>query len=174
MKRTRSRRTRAAGFSLIEVLVAVGIGVVAVTTLFALLPAGLSNFRQSMNISVTSQIGDRLLKEASQTDYAELVAEPQTKPWRYFDDEGVEMKTAEGAVFHAIMHVQTTVEKPDERSGIPQRNFATVMVQVILNTENVPVPLVKGEANSSPPAGTIDPKCDLPFTSFVGHVAKML
>ncbi|MCX6857422.1 MAG: Verru_Chthon cassette protein B [Verrucomicrobia bacterium] len=174
MKRFFIRKTGSGGFSLIEVLIAVGIGVVAVTTLFALLPAGLSSFRESMNISVTSQIGQRLLKEASQSDFAVLTAEPLTKPWRYYDDGGVELPSAEGAVFYALVHVQTSAAASDDKSGIPLRHMATVMVQVVLNSGNRPITLLDGSAGSSPPAGTIDPKFELPFTTFVSHVARML
>lgn len=163
------------GFSLVEIIVAIGIAASTVTLMIGLLPAGLSTFRQAMNVTVTSQIGQRLLYEAAQTDYSVLIAAPATKPWRYFDDEGRELPNATNAIFHALVRVQPTTMIPTAMGGTAQPNLATVLVQVALNPENRDIALTGAAADASdPPEGTIPPDSKIEYTAFVGHVAKTL
>ena len=77
-----------------------GIAVFAIVTVFSLLPMGLSNFRQAMNTSIGSQIAQRVLNDAQQSDFDALITDYQNntiagtnatglKPCRFFDDQGV-------------------------------------------------------------------------------------
>lgn len=168
-----ARRSRR-GFSLAEVLVAIGIAASTVTLMVGLLPAGLTTFRQALNVTVTSQIGQRLLYEANQTDYTVLTAAPATKPWRYFDDEGTELPDASRAIFHALVRVQSSTHIP-AAGGTVQPNLATVIVQVIYNPENRPLTLTPPPLTpNDPPEGTIQPDPTIQFVSFTSHVAKNL
>lgn len=163
------------GFSLAEVLVAIGIAASAITIMVGLLPAGLTTFRQALNTTVTSQIGQKLLYEASQTDYTVLTAAPATKPWRYFDDEGSELPDSAGAIFHALVRVQSGTEIPAVEGGSLQPNLATVIVQVVYNPDGRILPLSMAPAGpNDPPEGTIEPAAGVQFVSFTGHVAKNL
>ncbi|TDU67198.1 uncharacterized protein (TIGR02598 family) [Prosthecobacter fusiformis] len=164
------------GFSLVEVMVAIGIAAAAITLMIGLLPAGLSTFREAMNTSVTAQIGQRLLYESAQTDYSVLVAPPATKPWRYFDDEGSELPDATGAIFHALIRIQPSTSIPSGTAGgTLQPNLATVIVQVALNAENRDIPITTAPGGpADPPEGTIQPDSGFNFTAFTGHVAKNL
>lgn len=166
---------RRMGFSLVEVLMAVGIAATSMALLIGLLPAGLSTFREAMNTTVTSQIGQRLLYEAAQTDYNVLTQEPLTKPWRYFDDEGGELQDARGAIFHVVTRVEPTTTIPGPQGGVIQKNLASVIVQVVHNAEDRPIPQATVPASpGDPPEGTVEPDSRFDFVTFTGHVAKNL
>lgn len=163
------------GFSLAEVVVAVGIAASAVTLMIGLLPAGLSNFRQAMNVTVSAQLGQRLLYEAAQTDYTTLTTAPLTKPWRYFDEEGSELPNAAGASFHVLTRVQPTTPIPTTAGGMAQPNLATVIVQVALNPSDRTLQVAGVPAsNMDPPEGTLEQQTGIEFTTFTGHVARTL
>lgn len=163
------------GFSLVEVVIAVGIAASTVTLMIGLLPAGLSNFREAMNVTVSSQLGQRLLYEAAQTDYTTLTATPLTKPWRYFDEEGTELPGAAGAAFHVLTRVQPTTAIPTTAGGVAQPNLATVIVQVALNPGGRVLPLAGAPgSNMDPPEGTVAPEAGVTVTTFTGHVARTL
>ncbi|WP_075090587.1 hypothetical protein [Verrucomicrobium spinosum] len=68
------------GFSLVEVAVASGIAAIGIILLFSLLPSGLTMFRDSMTVTMSSQIAQRLIHEAVQTDYDVLVGAPGEGP----------------------------------------------------------------------------------------------
>ena len=62
-------RSRQSGFSLVEVVLAVGVIAFAFVAILGLLPAGLQQFRQAMDNSVAAQISQRIILEAQQSDF---------------------------------------------------------------------------------------------------------
>ncbi len=107
-----ARRSRRA-FTLVEVVLAIGVVAFAFVGIFSLLPAGLTLFREAMDTSVTAQIAQRIVSEAGQSDFDSLVPEDGnvvegvTKggsaaqfyalPLRYFDDQGTELGVSSGS-----------------------------------------------------------------------------
>lgn len=109
-------RLRTSGFSLVEVVLAVGVISFAFVAILGLLPAGLHQFRQAMDTSVTAQIAQRIIQDAQQTDFdiiTEVAAPGKRDPKsttaftatvypakgtprtvRYFDEQGNEVVTA--------------------------------------------------------------------------------
>ena len=90
------------GFSLVEVVLAIGVVAFAFVGIFALLPAGMGVFRQAMDTSVSAQIVQRIASDAVETDFDELISNSPsgnyyTLPVRYFDDQGSEVKVADPA-----------------------------------------------------------------------------
>ncbi len=107
-------KTKSAGFSLVEVALAIGIVAFAFVALLALLPAGLTTFRRALDISICTQIAQRIVSEAQQADFDVLTDRvnlpvsapnrdysfrmrrpgetPAAPPWiRYFDEQGNEI-----------------------------------------------------------------------------------
>ena len=103
-------RLRSRAFTLVEVVLAIGIVAVAFVALLGLLPTGLGLFRDAMNATVSSQIAQRVLTDAQQTDFDTLIDHiPREDPTgefndltfqaptrnqpalRYFDDQGTEV-----------------------------------------------------------------------------------
>ena len=95
------------GFTLVEVALALGVLAFSLVGLIALIPAGLTNFRASMNASVGSQIFQRVVSDAEQADFDSLTkCDPNYQagssafselPLRYFDDEGDEVVPSSGS-----------------------------------------------------------------------------
>jgi uncharacterized protein (TIGR02598 family) len=96
----------------VEVTLAIGIVAFAFVALFALIPVGLTTFRQAMDTSVGAQIAQRIVSDAQQTDFDALVptginptpegvelggAEGQfySLPIRMFDDQGTEVLSSD-------------------------------------------------------------------------------
>lgn len=125
-----------AAFSLVEVTLALGIMSFALVGLIGLLPVGLSTFRSAMDNSISTQISQRLLNEAGQTDFDQLLATPQTV--RYFDDQGNELTAANKA--RAIYHTNLVVAPATALPGaVPNQNLATVFLQIANNPGSKPV-----------------------------------
>lgn len=103
---------RLRGFTLVEVVLAIAVVAFAFVGMFSLLPVGLGVFRESMDISITAQIAQRIVSEAEQSDFDSLVPEAGnavegvtlggaderffTLPLRYFDDQGTELGLGDG------------------------------------------------------------------------------
>jgi uncharacterized protein (TIGR02598 family) len=143
----RSRESSQRAFSLIEIVIAIGIIAVAVIPLVGLLPSGLGTFRQSIETSVGSQIAQKVINDAQQTNYDLLTAaagaENNTsgatfttiiKPLRYFDADGMELTTLSGSIYQV-----NTVVNPTTLPGLntPNYDLATVIVQVAHNPTGI-------------------------------------
>jgi uncharacterized protein (TIGR02598 family) len=106
----RSIRNPRSGFTLVEVALAIGIVAFAFVALLALIPAGQTAYRRSIDITVCSQIAQRVIDEANQTDFDALIDQIDipaayttdvnytfraplvtTPTLRYFDDQGREI-----------------------------------------------------------------------------------
>ena len=108
---TRSGAQR--GFSLVEITLAIGIVAFAFIGLFSLIPVGMGVFREAMETSVSAQIVQRVVSDATETEFDQLIANPvsgnyYTLPLRYFDDQGTEVKVSD-----------PSSPTPLERSGPP-------------------------------------------------------
>lgn len=101
-----------------EVVLAIGVVAFAFVGILGLLPAGLTAFRKATDMSVGSQILQKIVEDARQTDFATLVdfkntgasgASPVTfraplvsaPAWRYFDEAGNEVVPADPAARQA-------------------------------------------------------------------------
>ena len=62
-------------FSLVEVVLAVGVIAFAFVAILGLIPAGMSQFRQATDTSVCAQIAQRIINESQETDFTTLIDE---------------------------------------------------------------------------------------------------
>jgi len=120
----------------VEITMAIGIVSFAFVAVLGLLPSGLTTFRKAMDASVSSQIFQRVINEAQQTDFSTLVATPLPVV-AYFDDQGNKLDPANKA--KAIYHVKTrvTISTPLPGSSTPNTDLATVAIQIANNPGNV-------------------------------------
>lgn len=162
------------GFSLVEVVLAIGVMSFAFVGIFALLPAGLTNFRQAMDTSVGAQIAQRLTSDAQQTDFNVLIDEKNrlttanytfrapkvSEPsLRYFDDQGNEIvpKTASSlsseekqkVLYHVNVRVMPETSLPKTNSGGDAPHVATITIQIANNPANRAIAI----SSSSPSDG---------------------
>lgn len=112
-----SVRSNRQGFSLVELTIAIAVLAFAFIAIFGLLPAGLNTFHRSMDTSVGSQIMQRIITEAQQTDFDILVgsnrepflAEPTP---RYFDEQGNEVSSPDLAIYQVNMRITPITATP--------------------------------------------------------------
>jgi len=130
------RRRRADGFSLVEVVLAIGIIAFAFVAMFGLLPVGMTTFRQALDNSLGTQIVQRLINEAQQTDYPTLIATP-VGPLRYFDDQGNEVTAIKDSIYTAEVSVMApTALPPNTKTD----SLATVTIKLANNPGHLASP----------------------------------
>ncbi|SKA80716.1 Verru_Chthon cassette protein B [Prosthecobacter debontii] len=124
------------GFSLVEVVLAVGIMALGVVTILGLLPHGLEMTRKTANEQAETRIIDQIVGEMQSVDWGTL--DSQQAQIRYFDDQGLEIEaTTQGFDILLNYVVQVTIPTADVRlptnsdtSGIDQ-NLRRVMIKMI-------------------------------------------
>jgi uncharacterized protein (TIGR02598 family) len=95
-------RSHRAGFSLIEISMAIAIVGVCFVALLGLLTPGLSNFRVAMNTQTSAEISQRLASELQESDFDALLASKAAiggdngqfyrLVYRYYDNQGQEVR----------------------------------------------------------------------------------
>jgi uncharacterized protein (TIGR02598 family) len=110
-------------FSLVEIAIAIAVLAVAFVALIGLVPLGLTNFRDAMDTVIGSQIAQRVITDAEQTDFDLLLAEADKSsgeffnlPVRFFDDQAREVFPAKpGAEAAAIYRALVRGSRPGPR-----------------------------------------------------------
>ncbi len=158
-------------FSLVEVALALGVLAVALVGLIALMPSGMSNFRVAMDTSVTAQIAQRILQDAQQAEFDQLIDrknlpdDPQKRAycperfsfrapsvkspgWRYFDEQGSEIfpkgkRVGEKERLMIVYQVNTRIRPRAETPTLRETSgqVAQVTVQVARNPNLAPLQL---------------------------------
>jgi uncharacterized protein (TIGR02598 family) len=122
----RASRSRLAGFTLVEVTLAIGIISFAFVTMFGLLPVGLNVSRQAMDTTIEAQIVQQMKTQALQTDFSMLDSLNNVDA-QYFDDQGKEV-AANVSVFTAkYAAVSADTKLPD---GSVTRSLKTIAITV--------------------------------------------
>ncbi len=98
--------SRRAGFSLIEISLALAIVAIALVALLGLMPSGMNNFRSALDAQIAGEIFQRVAADAQETDFDTLIksgtdtekggkgAQFYRLPLRHFDNQGTEVKVA--------------------------------------------------------------------------------
>lgn len=134
---SRARR-RACGFSLIEVVISLGIFVFAMVPIIGVTSSGMKNLRDSMDDTVRADIVRKVAGEAMRSPYASLNLNPS-----YYTDEGVE--TTSPGIFVAtktitdppgLLSTTTDIAKllTVTVTHFADTNNRTVFSQLLINT----------------------------------------
>jgi uncharacterized protein (TIGR02598 family) len=131
MRKAVHRTLRA--FSLVEVVIALGVIAFAFVPMVGLLPLGLDVSRQAIDTTVAAQIAQQLNTEAQQTDFSRLpeLAVASLAAPIYFDDQGNKVSGAADAIYEVVFDITTTTELP---GNVSTQRLATVTI-CILNTK---------------------------------------
>ncbi|WP_075090586.1 hypothetical protein [Verrucomicrobium spinosum] len=94
------------------------------------------------------------------------------KPWRYFNDQGVEVTSTSDAIYHVHTRVLPSSHLPATSSSNSNSSLATITVQVVTNPSNRPIKL-RPASETDPLAQTVDPAPGLVFYTYNSHVARV-
>lgn len=86
-------------FSLLEVILAIGLVTFSALVIFSLLPVGLYSLRDAGRQIVETEIFQTIGAETASTPYSQLGAYQATRFPLYLDNEGLEVSSATEAVF---------------------------------------------------------------------------
>lgn len=169
---------QAAGFTLVEVALSIAILSFAILPLFALVPEGLTNFRGAMDIGITTQIAQRVINDARQTDFDLLIDRanlPKETPLtgltfrapsltapslRYFDDYAREIipKTPDSLTpeerRRVIYQVNTRIQP---QAGVPATEPLTASNLAPANLALVTVQIAAAPGERTLPVSTAAP-----------------
>lgn len=171
-----SFRPRAkAGFTLVEIAIAIGILAIALVALMGMLPGGLSNFRKAMDTSITAQIAQRILLDMQQADF-DTVIDSQTsdkqdlsnlanftftapkrgsQQFRFFDEQGNELITTDGVtlsttqkpalIYQVLIRIMPLAPQPANPTN--SGIVSLVTIQIARNPAYRPLPVFSSGAS---------------------------
>lgn len=151
-----SLRRLQAGFSLVEVVLAVGVIAFAFVAILGLLPAGLTQFRQAMDNSVASQIGQRIIMDAQLSDFdtltnsvAGIVQKRDASSTAYFRARSFAASDTSKSNPLYIRYFDEQGNEIVPQSAVPSAKEAASIVYHV-NTRIVPAPSLPGNDPSAP------------------------
>lgn len=103
----RRPESRDSAFSLVEIVIALGIVAFALVALLGLLPTGLKNFTGTMNTAVGSQIAQRIFNDLQIADWGNIGSTN-----RYFDEQGNELTSNQRTQVSCIYWVNVSTNAP--------------------------------------------------------------
>lgn len=139
-----SRRTiRLQGFSLVEVVMALGIMSFALMGIVGLLPAGLSQFRQAVDVTTKAQISQELTSMVQRTEFSDLseFGTEGSPKISYYDSEGAELDDAKKDTYAYMAKTYvanlTQLLSPTwdgSAGGPPLNNVSAVKIEITSRT----------------------------------------
>lgn len=131
-------RKYALGFSLVEVVLCLGVVGFAFVALLGLLPLGLKTFRQAMETSIQSQIAQQISSELQQVRFSDLTSANYASSHfpQYFDDQGMAVSGPNdpNRIYTVTAAAPTTPNLP----GINGANPTLLVFQFFVQARNSP------------------------------------
>lgn len=166
---------KAAAFSLVEVVLAVGIMAVGVVTILGLLPHGMEMSRKTANEQAETRIVDQLIGELNATDWTTmsgLVSAGNAGITRFFDDQGLEITGSAGSIQELLNYVARVsfVDSAEAAKGMPMPSKSGRAINPNLRRvqiEVAPVPDPQFNFESPPPGIKVRT-----FTQLVAKIRK--
>jgi uncharacterized protein (TIGR02598 family) len=157
MNKPSPRFVRREAFSLVEVVLAVGVAAFALVALLGLLPAGLKTFKGSMNTAVGSQIAQRVFNDMQVSDWSNI-----SNTVRFFDEQGTE--TASNALNCIYWAQVSTTNASNGNSTSIMGNISTNLLTLKVIVANNP----GGIQSSSTVFSQSNPN-SMTFTTLIGR-----
>ena len=101
-RRSKNSSRQSGGFSLIEIVIAIGLAAFAIVGLIGLMPQGLTTLKQSRSDSLRAEILKSVANTAKQTDFSPISSLNGTN--FYFDADGVLVASGSpDALYQAVL-----------------------------------------------------------------------
>ena len=165
-----------AGFSLVEVTLAIGIVAFAFMALFGLVPTGLNVFRSAIDTSIGTQIVQEVTQNAQQTDYQTLLTTPVT--YSYYDEQGnqlsdvatgVPITTPSCSDTRSIYSVKVTATSPTSVPSASGSGSGNAVLGKTANIATLAIQIAKNPSHSSNPFTTANAANVNNFSAFVAR-----
>lgn len=124
-----ANRVASPGFSLVEVVLAIGIIGFAFVAILGVVPVGLNNFNRSIETTVNARIVQRLVSTVQQCQSQDLVSLPKD---HYFDGEGLPAKDS-NFVYHARIIIDFKVYLPLDQQWEANQKLRQVLIHIAKN-----------------------------------------
>ncbi len=120
-------RKKHSGFTLVEVVLAVGVIAFAFVTTMGLLPVGLNVSREAVDTTVVSHIYQNLSSQAQQTDFSRL--NTLNAQAHYYDQQGKSVDAnSTNSIYKAEYKVNTSTAFPSNQVS---SRLATVSIYIL-------------------------------------------
>jgi uncharacterized protein (TIGR02598 family) len=120
----RPAAARRAGFTLVEVTVAIGIVAFAMIGMLGLLPVGLTTFQEASTTSIRAQIVQAITSDIARSDSSNI-----STGTHYFDNEGNSLETnGPKTVYTAVVNAADLVELAN--LGVSKESGRRVTIKV--------------------------------------------
>lgn len=122
------------GFSLIEVVLALGVVSFAMVSLLALIPVGLASFKKAMSLTVEAQIVQRMSSEIGLRQYSQLASSTN-----FFDVQGTPTTSATDRVYTAALSFTNGLSnvKSADSLGVTTASVASIDIRSTVNPNQV-------------------------------------
>ncbi len=131
VKESSSSKKFAAGFSLAETTIAVGVAASVIVTLVGMIPLSLEALRQSSNVAAEARIVQAIAADYRMREWSEVLEQQQNGGSRdyTFDGQGTRVKNGD---FSAIFTVRVTVADAPTLPGMLQPNPRLKSVRMLM------------------------------------------
>ena len=88
--RTLPHSTKPAGFTLAEVLIALGIVATVMVGMLAMIPHAIGSIRESNSLTIKGRIAQEVISNIQMSDWGQIDEDYKGKPPSKYDNEGIE------------------------------------------------------------------------------------
>lgn len=123
------------GFSLVEVVIAVGIMALGITAILGLLPHGLAMTKKTADLTYQTRIFQQILSEYQAKPWSQITGgiAGGAEPLRYFDYEGIELRNGQEALLSFVAQIElpsSPVTLPSTATPAPNDNLRRLLVRI--------------------------------------------
>jgi len=126
-----------AGFSLVEVVLALGIVSFALLVMMGMVPVGLSTLRDAMNDSVKTQIVQRIAAEAQLTPFGQI--DDYISKTYYFTEEGIQQNSRNGqTLFEVTLQRDDPVYPNSDQVSDLTNSLTAIQIEIARSGTSLP------------------------------------